>query len=278
MKKLSRLFVILVFISLASCHHDDDTVTPVDTTPDYQKAINAKLIMMGWDKDGHALFNGTGPVKTSGGTGYVQYYAFGARKTAIYYYPSKGASAMDTAEMNSYDASGQDKWALVTSDPKSCGSGCGYNEIMTTADNMEGIIIFGISVPGEFYKKYKALKLWDGPLGLPVTSVLDTPNKSVDKGTFVTFKNGTIWNTPTIGTQALWGKVLSLWSSVDYERSWLGYPMESCDPNKGNAFQKVAFQNGSIGVGDTGTCGNFYDKSGLSVLKTGKTASGIPCY
>lgn len=278
MKKLSRLLLALVLISMVSCHHDEDKVTPVDTTADYQKAINAKFVSMGWDKDGHALFNGTGPVKTAGGTGYVQYYAFGARKTAIYYYPSKGASAMDTAEMISYDAAGQDKWALVVSDPKPCGSGCGYNEILTTTDNMDGVIILGLSVPGEFYKKYKALNLWDGPLGLPTTGVLDTPNKAVDKGTFVTFKNGTIWNTPAIGTQALWGKILKMWSAIDYERSWLGFPVASCDLNTAEGKQYVRFQKGAI---DGASCGNYYSSGGILLYKTGATPTGgavPPCY
>jgi hypothetical protein len=254
------------------------TVTIAVNKYDYEIAIEAKYKAMGWDKDGHALFNGTGPVKTMAGKGYVQYYAFGSRKTAIYYYEGKGAFAMDTGEMTTYDNTGQDKFSFVVSDPKPCGTGCGYNDLIMVADNSEGINILGNFVYGNIYAKYKEFKRWDGPLGLPTSSELNTPANATDKGRFNNFQNGTIWFTPTVGTVALWGKVLKLYAAIDYERSWLKFPKESCDPNKGDANQRVSFQGGSIGVGSTGTCGNYYDTSGLSVSQKGVSGGTIPCY
>ena len=283
MKKLliSRSFLVLVLLGINWSCSKTDPAPATPTTPEYQTVIEAKFKALGWDKDGHALFNGTGPVKTVGGKGYVQYYAFGTRKTAIYYFDGKGAFSMDTAEMTKYEALGADNFAFVVSDPKSSGTGSGHNEIIKISDNSAGIIISTPNVGtfvvyGEIYKKYLAINRWSSPLGYPISDELPTP---ADNGRFNSFSNGVIWSFPTTGTNALWGKIIKLYLAIDYERSWLGKPTESCDPNKGDANQRVGFENGSVGVGSGGTCGNYYNKSGLSVLQTGKTSSSvIPCY
>lgn len=273
-----KVIMILAFsIFVGSCKKDDTAVTPA--TPDYQLAIEAKYKLIGWDKDGHSPFNGSGIIKTSGGKNYVQYYAFGSRKTAIYYTVGKGAFAVDTEEMTKYDALGQDNWGTVVSDAKDTKTGgCGYIDVIRN-DGVEGIITCQFLLDGDVYKKYKELNRWDGPLGLPTTNVKLTVTNASDKGVFASFQNGAIWYSPTSGAAGLWGKVLKLYAAIDWERSWLKYPTESCDPNKGDANQKVSFQNGSIGVGSSGACGNYYDSSGLSVLQTGaKYTSNIPCY
>ncbi|MEO6686853.1 MAG: hypothetical protein ABIN24_12855, partial [Dyadobacter sp.] len=71
------------------------------------------------------------------------------------------------AELKTYEAANQDKFAIITSDPKSCGTGCGYNDMITVADNAEGIILLDFIVSGDFYKKYKSLNRWEGVLGIP---------------------------------------------------------------------------------------------------------------
>ncbi|MCF0054655.1 hypothetical protein [Dyadobacter sp. CY356] len=168
MKKLSRLFVPFLFVLLiSSCNKDSEDVVAIDNTTDYQKAINAKFIAMGWDKDGHVPLNGSTASATTAKKGYVQYYTFGNEKTAIFYFEGKGAFVMNSAELKTYEAANQDKYAIITSDPKSCGTGCGYNDMITVADNAEGIILLDFIVSGEFYKKYKALNRWDGALGIP---------------------------------------------------------------------------------------------------------------
>lgn len=269
-------YLIISLLIVVSCKKTEETTPAI---PEYQTAIEAKFKAIGWATDGHAPFNGTGPVKTVGGKGYVQYYAYGGRKTAIYFYSGKGAFAVDTEEMIKYDALGQDNWGLVVSDPKATKTGgCGYIDVIRN-DGSEGIITCQNLVDGDVYKKYKVLNRWDGPLGLPTASVLLTPANATDKGVFGSFQNGTIWYTPTVGAVALWGKVLKLYASVDYERSWLKYPTASCDPNKGDVNQSVAFQGGKIGVSSSGTCGNYYDKSDLSVFQNGTRGTGTPpCY
>lgn len=275
MKKLFHLSSLLfTFLMMAACS-DDNGVTPSDESSDYQKTIDAKFIALGWDKDGHSPFNGSLPVKTAGGTGYVQYYALGSSKAAIYYFPGKGAFGMNTSEMNVYDASGQDKWALVVSDAKSCGSGCGYNDIVKTADNTEGVIILNTSVTGEIYKKYKALNRWEGPLGIPEISELDLGSK---KGKYIKFTKGQIYYNTTTGAQAFWGKIQTLYEKAGYDQGWLGLPTTSCDLNVAEGKQYVRFQNGAI---DGANCGNYYAVGGLLRYYNGTTPAGSsvpPCY
>ena len=107
MKTLLKSFaIILMFMLTISCNlfkKKTEDIAPIDTTPEYEKAIDAKFKALGWDKDGHTKYNGSGPVQTAAKKGFVQYYAFGDRKTAIYY-SDKGAFAMDTEEMKAYDA------------------------------------------------------------------------------------------------------------------------------------------------------------------------------
>ncbi|RDB03424.1 LGFP repeat-containing protein [Runella aurantiaca] len=279
MKKISILLFALVVL-LEGCKTEETTA--VDPAADAQTAIEAKFKSIGWDKDGHAPFNGTGAVKTQAGKGYVQYYAFGGRKTAIYYYPDYGTFSMDTAEMAGYDNAGQDKFAFVVSDPKSCGTGCGYNDVIMTADNSEGINVGGNWVYGEIYKKYKAVNRWDGPLGVPVNSESNAQtagsrfNNFAKTGSTVT---GTIISNGQTGAQAVWGKTYTMWGRTNWDAGWLGLPKSSCDPNKADNQQTVDFQSGSIKTGPT--CGAYFNKNNETVYQNGTRAanvSSIPCY
>lgn len=282
--QISTYFILLILtVSVAGCKlfgGKKEDPTPVDTTPAYQKAIDAKYAQLGWDKDGHSKYNNTAPVKTTGGKGWVQYYAYGDRKTAIYYYEGKGAFAMDTEEMKAYDAAGQDNWGLVVSDPKATISGgCGYNDIITL-DGKEAIITCQNLVYGNVYAKYKEIGRWDSPLGLPTSSELDTPpaNPSYAKGRFNSFQNGAIWAFST-GTYAIWGKTFEMYQKQDWERGWLKIPKESCDPKKADNLQTVNFQGGAIKTGPT--CPAYFNTNNETVYQNGTKAanvSSIPCY
>lgn len=272
-KNLAALF--LLSLLAFQCGPKDKAAD--DVTPAYQTAIEAKFKSIGWDTDGHSKFNNSSPVKTTGGKGYVQYYAFGDRKTAIYYYDGKGAFAMDTEEMKAYDAAGQDNFGIVVSDPKATKTGsCGYNDIITT-DGNEAIVSCQNLVYGNVYAKYKELGRWDSPLGLPTSSEKDTPaiNPSYAKARYNDFQNGQIWSFST-GTYAIWGRMLKLYGMQDFERGWLKLPTESCDPKKADNKQFVRFQGGNI---DAAECGSFYSTSGILVAKNGVKPTGTPpCY
>lgn len=234
------------------------------------QAIAAKEESMGWNRDGHTKsYN----IRTAGRTGYVQYYSFAGRKTAIYHFPNRGTYAMDTAEMTAYDAAGQDKFAFVASDPKPCGSGCGYNDIIQVGNYLEGIIIGDKLVYGEIYKKYKALGRWNSVLGRPTSSEVPGQNNLPDKGRFSHFERGLITFTGNTGANAIWGKVLRMWEKTDWERGWLGFPTQSCNPNSSS--QVVVFERGSI---DAGSGCDSYNNKGYYTDISGKVVGGKPCY
>ena len=266
---------------MTACPGSKETtdITPVDTTPEYQKAIEAKYKAMGWDKDGHILSNGGIPTKTAGGKGYVQYYSFGDRKTAIYFYPDKGAFAIDTEEMKAYDAAGQDKFAILVSDPKSTiAGGCGYVDLLKN-DGTEAVITCQVIIHGDIYKKYKEVNRWNGPLGLPTSNIVLTAANVTDKGTYMTFATGAIFSTPTTGAQALWGKAYKMWVAQDWERGWLKFPITSCDVAKADNLQSVDFQGGSVRTGPT--CPAYLNRSNETVYVNGTRAANvglIPCY
>jgi uncharacterized protein with LGFP repeats len=281
MKNQIKLIIVLsLFGTLSACNHDKkEDPTPVDTTPEYQKAIDAKFKSIGWATDGHAKFNNSNPVKTTGGKDWVQYYSFGDKKEAIYY-SDKGAFAVLALEMEAYDGAGQDNFGTIVSDPKPTLAGaCNYNDIITN-DGKEGIIYCKNIVKGEIYKKYKDFNRWDGPLGLPSSTELDTPtsNPSNVKGKYNAFQKGTIW-TFSKGTYGLWGKALAMYAATDWERGWLGLPIESCDAGKADNLQSINFQNGSIKSGPS--CPAYFNKINETVLKNGNYAvnvNAIPCY
>jgi uncharacterized protein with LGFP repeats len=237
---------------------------------------------MGWDKDGHAKFSNSNPVRTAGGKGWVQYYSFGDKKEAIYY-SDKGAFAVLALEMEAYDAAGQDKFATIVSDPKPTLAGaCQYNDIITN-DGKEGIIYCKNIVRGEIYKKYKEVNRWEGPMGLPSSTELNTPTTSTDGSKFNKFykgaSRGVIWLTPKNGAVAIWGQMLKMYAKIDYERSWLGWPTESCNPNKGDEGQSVLYQKGRISIESSG-CGNYYNTGGLIKYIDGTNPGNSipPCY
>lgn len=272
--KATLIWALALCLSLSGCkkdNNDNTTVTPTPAKPDYQMAIDAKYVVMGWDKDGHSADNGGKAVQTKANKGWVQYYTFGNRKTAIYYFAGQGAYAMDTGEMTKYDALGQDTFGYVSSDPKPAGTGYGYNEIVHTAgdDNSAGIILGALTVYGEIYKKYLALNRWDGPLGYPTSDELDLSSK---RGRFNAFTKGQIYWGASTGAQAFWGKVDQMYKQAGYDGGWLGLPKTSCDPTKSDYV--VLFEHGSIGVGSG--C-NDYNNGGYYTDQNGKVG-GHPCY
>jgi hypothetical protein len=248
---------------------------------DYQATIDVKYKALGWtatpDDGDHAQ-------PTVGGTGWVQYY--GNKSQAIYYYKGS-AYGMLSHEMKKYDATGQDKFAILTADATltSAGSGSYYNEFKRVTDGSAGIVITSPNVGtflvyGDIYKKYLTLNRWDGALGYPASDE-STNNSGFRYNNFI--KNGVagcIVAGPT-GAQAMWGKVYKLWGSTGYDVGWLRNPTSSCDPAIGDNGQIVQFQNGTIKITGTG-CGQYQRLNNTLVPVSGDVLTGtiilIPCY
>lgn len=265
-------------------------VTVSVNKPAYQIAIEAKAAALGWT----SADNGGVAVQTAAKKGWVQYY--GSKDRAIYYYPADGAFAggafgMLILEMKKYDARGQDNFAYVSSDPKLTTGNGYYNEIIEIAGKTQGILVSPptsgktYAVYGNIYAKYLALNRWDGPLGFSTND--ESPLNGTVAGRYNNFtkgsSNGAIVFNGDIGTQAVWGKIYTLWGATNFDSGWLRLPTGSCDPNKVDNDQGVKFQNGIIS--NPAGCGKYFDPLGTQLIQNGSRPSVIlgvtltpPCY
>ena len=248
---------------------------------DYQVTIDAKYKALGWtatpDDGDHAQ-------PTAGGTGWVQYYG---NKSQAIYLSNGSAYSMLINEMKKYDAAGQDKFAILTTDATltSTGSGAYYNEFKRVADGSAGIVTSPPTggtflVYGDIYKKYLTLNRCNGVLGYP-TSDESTNNSGFRYNNFS--KNGVagVIVAGSTGAQAIWGKIYKLWGNTGYDVGWLANPISSCDPNLGDNGQVVNFQHGTIAI-TSENCGQYKKLNNALVPVSGDVPPGnivlIPCY
>ncbi len=278
--KTFTLITLAGMMALSGCKKGEDTpVTPVSPTkPDYQVAIDAKYKALGWTQGAD---NGSVPQQTAGKKGYVQYY--GSKDRAIYYFNGKAYGFLKN-EMVKYDALGQDNFTglgLPTSDGTGFATGISGNEFENGVIVTDPTGVF--AVYGPIYAKYKAIDRWNSPLGYPDGDVTPTAANATDKGSYVTFKKGSvlgaIFYTPGTGAQAIWDKAYRMWIAVDWERSWLKFPTTSCDPTVTEGKQLVRFQGGVINA--LGSCGSYQNSVGETTYQNGTRAansSAVPCY
>ena len=78
------------------------------------------------------------------------------------------------------------------------------------------------SVMGAIHAEWAATGWELGPMGYPITDETTTPD---GVGRYNHFsKAGSIYWAPNTGAHAVYGAIRGLWSSMGWERSWLGYP------------------------------------------------------
>ncbi len=95
----------------------------------------------------------------------------------------------------------------------------------------------------EIDKKYAALGGASGFLGAPTGPELKTPDGI---GAYRHYKSGSIYWSPQSGAHEIHGDIRGKWSSLGWEKSFLGYPLtdESVTPDKVGRYNH--FQGGSI--------------------------------
>jgi hypothetical protein len=98
------------------------------------------------------------------------------------------------------------------------------------------------AIYGAIHEKWKSLGRERSPLGYPTTDELGTPD---GVGRYNHFEHGSIYWTPATGAAAIYGAIRDKWASLDWERSYLGYPTsdETEFPEGGRV---NTFQNGGI--------------------------------
>lgn len=83
---------------------------------------------------------------------------------------------------------------------------------------------------------------WErGPLGYPLTDERGTPDGI---GRYNHFQGGSVYWSPATGAHPVTGAVRSLWASMGWENSWLGYP--SADAIVKGSVVQAPFQRGTI--------------------------------
>jgi uncharacterized protein with LGFP repeats len=104
-------------------------------------------------------------------------------------------------------------------------------------------------VHGSIREKYKALG-WERPnpkrgwwLGYPITDELPTPDGI---GRFNHFQGGSIYFHPDTGVHEIHGAIRDKWASMDWERSFLGYPLSDERPMDDGQGAVQDFQGGRI--------------------------------
>jgi len=114
---------------------------------------------------------------------------------------------------------------------------------MSQALTAHGQSAGGFAVYGEIRKKYDALGGPGGFLGQPQTDETGTPD---GVGRYNHFQGGSIYWTPRTGAHEVHGDIRGKWSSLGWERSFLGYPLtdESVTPDHVGRYNH--FQGGSI--------------------------------
>lgn len=146
-------------------------------------------------------------------------------RASIYWSPSTGAQLI-------YGLI-RDKWALMgwersplgypTTDELNAGSGRGrFNNfqggtIIWKFNTSEAFAVYGL-----IYAKWATID-WDrGFYGFPVTDELGTPD---GVGRFNHFEGGSIYWTPSTGSQLVYGEIRNAWAAQGWETGSLGYPI-----------------------------------------------------
>ena len=104
-------------------------------------------------------------------------------------------------------------------------------------------IAVAFQVYGEIGKKWQSLGGQNGFLGAPLNDETGTPDGI---GRFNHFQRGSIYWTPQTGAHEVHGSIRDKWTSLSWERGFLGYPVsdESGTPDGVGRFNH--FQRGSI--------------------------------
>jgi LGFP repeat len=259
-RNLPKILVFYLTITIFSaCKEKNKSIDPIE---DFKVAINDKyqneLKIKGYLPEGEIKIT---PLEHA----HYQIYNKGGLKAAIYFFNKSrnGAFVIYDKEFAKYENLGQDKFAFITSDAKSCGIQCTTNDI-ELQDETLGLIANGQVVYGDILKKYKELSLWDGILGKPTTSEADLTTK---RGRYNAFEKGQIYWSIATKAQAFWGKTQEMYAKTGYDTGWLGLPKSSLDPSlsltKG---QFMDFENGKIGYNFECSSYYFFD---------GKTINGV---
>jgi hypothetical protein len=181
----------------------------------------------------------TDELKTPDGIGRYNNFKGGM----IYWTPQTGAHEVHGAILAKWGSLGYEKSMLgyPTSDELTTPDGIGRYSTF-----QKGMIYWtpqtgAHEVHGAILAKWGSIGYERSMLGYPTSDELTTPDGI---GRYSTFQRGMIYWTPGTGAHEVYGDILNKWSSLGYERSWLGYPKSGEMDFDGGRVS--VFQNGNI--------------------------------
>ncbi|MGZ4606995.1 MAG: LGFP repeat-containing protein [Blastococcus sp.] len=183
----------------------------------------------------------TSEALTADSKGFVQKFEHGS----IYWTSATGAQALSGPIETAWKASGAETGSLgyPTTSVSTGADGKGqyarfqngsvYWSPATGVHTMTGAI-------GALYESAGAEHSW---LGYPTSDVVTATDGT---GQYAQYQGGTIYWSPSTGLHSLYGSVLSLYTAVGAEQSFLGYPAQSLLPTSDGVGRYAKFQGGSM--------------------------------
>jgi uncharacterized protein with LGFP repeats len=183
----------------------------------------------------------TSEAPTADSAGSVQQFEHGS----VYWTATTGAQAVSGPIETFWKASGAETGFLgypttsVTTGADGTGQyarfqhGSVYTSPATGIHTMTGAI-------GALYESAGAEHSW---LGYPTSDVVTAADGT---GQYATYQGGTIYWSPSTGLHSLYGTILSLYTAVGAEQSFLGYPTQSVLPTADTIGRYAQFQGGSM--------------------------------
>ncbi|MGZ4657967.1 MAG: hypothetical protein ACXVGE_13670 [Blastococcus sp.] len=183
----------------------------------------------------------TSEALTADSKGFVQKFEHGS----IYWTSATGAQALSGPIETAWKASGAETGSLgyPTTSVSTGADGKGqyarfqngsvYWSPATGVHTMTGAI-------GALYESAGAEHSW---LGYPTSDVVTATDGT---GQYAQYQGGTIYWSPSTGLHSLYGSVLSLYTAVGAEKSFLGYPAQSLLPTSDGVGRYAKFQGGSM--------------------------------
>jgi glucose/arabinose dehydrogenase len=188
----------------------------------------------------------TGPEVLDGGTRYRTYQ--GGR---LYWSAATGTHEIRGAILTKYLAlGGHAKFGPPSTDETSTPDGVGkYNHFPGTPATLTASIYWSPStgafgIWGRIREVWSTLGWEAGPLGYPKTDELTTPDGRGRYNHFAKGTGGSIYWTAATNAHEVYGRIRQRWSTLGWERSYLGYPTSGEFAVAGG--RRNNFQNGFI--------------------------------
>ena len=174
-------------------------------------------------------------------SGYGRYNVFAGG--SIYWTPATGAWAVGGAIRDRWSSLGWEAGPLgyPTSDERVTPNGRGRYGLFQGGAVYWSAGTGAHQVGGSIWNRYGALGWEAGPLGLPTTDELGTPN---GLGRYNHFQGGSVYWSPATGAHGLYGAIRDRWAMAGWENSALGFPVSDEYAVPGGRAQD--FQRGSI--------------------------------